>query len=138
LHEAASRGSVEAAKVLIADHPSVLKTVDYHPRRHKTPIQLALLHNQEEILEYLLSITGKPGLDELGPRVLSGLGCDGKIDMIRILLKAGADPNHYPPRFQQHEPIPPLLVAMARGRLSFPPSICHSRLQVGSFLKKPD
>lgn len=140
LHEAASRGSIEAAKVLIADHSSVLKLVKYEPYRGhilKTPIQLALWHDQEDTLEYFLSITGKPGLHELGPRVLSGLATEGKIEMIQILLEAGADPNYYPPRFPQSVQMPPLLVATARSKLFSPPSMCHARLPIGLFLKHP-
>jgi ankyrin repeat protein len=119
MHEAARRGNLQAAKTLIEDGARILRENGAYRSivlpRYMTPLQLSLWCGQEEMTAYLLKQTGKQGLDELGPRVLSGLAVEGKINMIRILLQAGADPNSYPPSFPEHTPMPPILVAKARN-----------------------
>ena len=110
IHEAAQAGDAEAVERLLKEDPSLLRAED---KRKMLPLQMAAHSGQKEVVQLLL----KRGADA------NALGSGGrtalhwavgmnKLDLVRLLLEAGANVNAKAPALAD---MTPLHVAASMG-----------------------
>jgi ankyrin repeat protein len=93
LHEAASNGHFEAAKVLI----NAGSDVDAKDLFQRTPLHEASINGHTEIVKLLLAansdVNAKDGLDEGASTALHWAASRGHVAVVKVLIEAGSDVN---------------------------------------------
>jgi ankyrin repeat protein len=92
LLEAASDGNFEEVKRLLLMGANINTKNEYG----STPFKLALIHNNCSVVEYFLQLGQDPSADPTGGGVtpLMGAAANGDIELLKLLLKYGADPDY--------------------------------------------
>lgn len=112
IHDAATLGDFPRVKHLVADDPDLVDAVSGDGL---TPLALAALGGNLEILEYLMAQGASVNIvseNENRSTPLTGAVAKGNIDVVKVLLMHGADPNHV---YGDGE-FSPLLVAASHGK----------------------
>jgi ankyrin repeat protein len=92
LLEASSDGNLEEVKRLLLMGADINTKNEYG----STPFKLALIHNNCSVVEYLLQRGQDPNADPTGGGVtpLMGAAANGDIELLKLLLRYGADPDY--------------------------------------------
>jgi len=90
LHYAVEKGDLDLVKNLVVDQPS--ENVNASDLYGNSPLHLAVIHNQKEILEYLLHFTPDINqMDRHGETALDLAMASGQMDTRRLLESRGAE-----------------------------------------------
>jgi ankyrin repeat protein/L-ascorbate metabolism protein UlaG (beta-lactamase superfamily) len=92
IHDAATKGNLEAVKALLEKDPSLLNAPN-SDEQGRAPIHLASLNNHADVVDFLLSKGAKVNLKESTYQLtpLHMAAWKGNTDVMRLLLDKGAD-----------------------------------------------
>ena len=91
IHQAVQQGDIAAVRAILAEKPEMLESRN---DGNLTPLILASLHGQKEIVRYLLEKGADlNATDNEGSNVLHNAAASGHEDIIALLLSKGTDVN---------------------------------------------